>query len=63
MSYNKRLPRKLKKELKKNPEEWERFVEERKVAKERNEGLDIIFTRDYDNSRKIVRRLGRTGKL
>lgn len=62
MLYYKRFPRKLKKQLKKNPEEWENLVKERRVVKDREEHLDTIFTKDYDNSRKIVRRIIRTGR-
>ena len=63
MSEYKRLPRKLKKDLKNNfPEEWNKLVEERRTAKEKHESLDIIFTRNYDNSHKIVRRMIRTGR-
>ena len=36
MSYNERLPRKLKKELKKNNEIWEQYEQERRLQKERN---------------------------
>ena len=62
MSYDIRLPRKLKKQLKKNPEEWAEYVEQRKIAKERHEGLDTIFTRNYKHSRKMVRRIIWTGR-
>lgn len=63
MSYNERLPRKLKKELKKNNEIWEEYKNERRIRKERHESLDIIFTRDYKDGSKIIRRLLRTGRL
>ena len=63
MSYNERLPRKLKKELKKNNEIWEQYEQERRLRKERNKSLDIIFTGDYEDSSKIIRRLLRTGRL
>jgi hypothetical protein len=62
MSYSKRLPRKLKKQLKKSPEEWAEYKEKRRIAKERHESLDIIFTRNYKHSRKIIRRMFRTGR-
>lgn len=62
MPYSKRLPRKLKKQLKKDIEEWNEYTEKRRVAKERNEGLDIIFTRNYSHSRRMVRRIIRTGR-
>jgi hypothetical protein len=57
MSYNNRLPRKIKKELKKVPEEWKKYLEERRVAKEREKSLDLIFTRDYSSMRKIFQKL------
>ena len=52
-----RLPRKIKKQLKKNPEAWENYQRERKLAKERDEHLDIIFTRNYKHSAKIFRKM------
>lgn len=52
-----RLPRKTKKQLKKNPEEWQRYVERRRVAKENHESLNIIFTRDYGKSNQIFRKI------
>ena len=57
MSKYKRLPRKLKKELKRDREAWEKYLSEKKKAKERHESLDIIFTRNYKNSAKIFRRM------
>jgi hypothetical protein len=59
----KRIPRKLKKQLKKNLEEWEKFLQERKIARERSANLDIIFTRNYKHSHKIIQRVIRTGKI
>ena len=58
-----KLPRKIKKQLKKNPLEWEQYKENVKIMKERHENLDIIFTRDYKNGRKIFRRSLSIGKL
>lgn len=52
-----RLPRKVKKQLKKNPEAWENYQKERKLVKERDEHLDIIFTRNYKHSVKIFRKM------
>ena len=62
MSYSKRLPRKLKKQLKKSPEEWAEYKEKRRLAKERHESLDLIFTRNYRHSRNIIRRMIRIGR-
>lgn len=62
MTFNERLPRKLKKQLKKNPEEWVEYLEEKRIAKEKHESLNLIFTRDYKRSGQLVRRLIRTGK-
>ena len=58
-----KLPRKLKKQLKKNFEEWAAYLKERKAAKERSDGLDVIFTRNYKNSHKIFRKIIGTDKL
>ena len=55
MPNYKRLPRKMKKQLKKNPEEWQRYTERRRIAKENHESLNIIFTRDYERSHQIFR--------
>ena len=57
MSKYKRLPRKLKKELKKDQVAWENYLNGKKKAKERHENLDIIFTRNYKNSARILRRV------
>lgn len=57
MSYKNRLPRKLKKQLKKMPEEWNKYLEERRLVKEREKSLDIIFTRDYSSMRKTFQKL------
>ena len=62
MSKYKRLPRKFKKQLKKSPEEWQMYLEKRATAKIREEGLDIIFTRNYKHDRKLIRRMIRTGR-
>ena len=57
-----RIPRKLKKQLKKNLQEWEKFVTERKAAYRREEHLDIIFNKDYSNGRKVLRKMFRHGR-
>ena len=63
MSDYKRLPRKLKKQLKKNSQKWKEYLEERKTVRERSENLDIIFTRNFEHSHKIFQKIIRTGKL
>ena len=63
MSKYGKLPRKIKKQLKKNKEEWLKYKEEVRITKERHENLDIIFTRDYENGRRIFRKVLRTGML
>ena len=57
MSIYKRLPRKLKKQLKKNPEEWQKYLEKKKTAKEKHESLDIIFTRNYRHTSRIFHKM------
>ena len=57
MSKYDRLPRKIKKQLKKNPEEWAKYIEKKRVIKERNENLDLIFTRNYKHSMRIFRKM------
>ena len=57
MLNHKRLPRKLKKQLKKNLEQWQEYLEKRKVAKEKHESLDIIFDKNYEDSQRIIRRM------
>ena len=57
MSEHRRLPRKVKKQLKKDPVAWEKYLLQKKRIKERNESLDIIFTRNYKHSSKIFRRM------
>lgn len=54
---NIRVPRKLKKRMKKVPQEWEKFVKERKEFLKREEHLDTIFNKDYSNGRKILRKM------
>ena len=59
MSEYTRLPRKVKKELKKDLQAWENYLVEKKKAKERHESLDVIFTRNYKNSARIFRKIMR----
>ena len=62
MLNHKRLPRKFKKQLKKDLEKWQEYLEKRRVAREKHESLDIIFNRNYADGRRIFRRMIRTGK-
>ena len=49
-----RLPRKVKKLLKKDsPKEWMNFLQKRAEFIQREINLDLIFKRNYENSRKI----------
>ena len=57
MLNHKRLPRKLKKQLKKNMEQWQEYLEKRRVVKEKHESLDIIFDKNYEDSQRIIRRM------
>ena len=50
-----RLPRKLKKQIKKSPKDWKVYLQKRKEFRERNRNLDIIFTRDYENSKELFK--------
>jgi hypothetical protein len=56
MPEYKRLPRKLKKQLKKDHAEWQKYVEKKRTAKEKHESLNIIFTRNYNHSHRIFRK-------
>ena len=56
MSKNERLPRKVKKQLKRNGE-WENYLQEKRQIKERDENLDVIFTRNYKHSLRIFRKV------
>ena len=62
MHSSRRLPRKMKKQLKKDKVAWHEYLEKRKVAKERHESLDLIFTRNYKNGSRTIRRMIRTGR-
>lgn len=62
MLNHKRLPRKFKKQLKKDSEQWQEYLKKRRVAREKHESLDFIFDKNYMESRKILRRMFRTGK-
>lgn len=57
-----RIPRKLKKGLKKDLQAWEKFVTERKTTFIREEHLDVIFTRDYSNGRRALRKMFKKGR-
>lgn len=57
-----RIPRKLKKGLKKDLQEWEKFIIERKAAYQRDQHLDVIFDRDYSNGRKVLRKMFHKGR-
>lgn len=52
----------MKKQLKKNSQAWQEYLENRRMAKERHESLDVIFAGNYHNSSKIIRRIIRTGR-
>lgn len=55
---NLRLPRKIKKFFKtKKIEEWEKFVYEKEVFKIREEHIDKIFTKNYNNVYKIFHKV------
>lgn len=56
-----RIPRKLKKLMKKGVE-WDNYVEEKREEQEKEESLNLIFTHDYSNVRKIVRKIMRKGR-
>ena len=62
MKYCPRLPRKLKKQLKKDPEGWAKYQEERRIMIEREKHMDKIFTRDYSSMGKVLRRMIKTGR-
>ena len=57
-----RIPRKLKKGLKKNLQEWEKFTTERKAAYKREQHLDVIFDKDYSNGGKVLRKMFHKGR-
>lgn len=59
MSEYRRLPRKVKKQLKHNKEAWEEYLIQKAKAKERDKSLDIIFTRNYKHGSKIFRKMFR----
>lgn len=52
-----RIPRKLKKRLKKIPEEWAKYVKERQGYIERELHLDTIFNKDYSDGRKVMKKM------
>lgn len=59
MPENRRFPRKIKKQLKKDSETWEKYLEEKRIAKEKNESLDLIFSRNYSRSAQTFRNMFR----
>ena len=50
----KRLPRKLKKQLRKQGVDPKVYLEELQLHQYREKHLDIIFDKDYNDSHKIV---------
>ena len=61
MNNDSRLPRKLKKQMKKNGE-WTVYKEKERQKKEKRDSIDVIFTRDYTNSHKTIRKIIKTGR-
>ena len=60
---NVRLSRKVKKLFKnKMLEEWEKFLEEKRAFKEREEHINTVFTRNYKDSKKIFNKMMKHGK-
>lgn len=58
-----RLPRKMKKMFKnKYIENWENFLKDKKDTLKREEHLEKIFTRNYNNVYKTFHRMLRHGK-
>jgi hypothetical protein len=43
-------------------EEWEKFLEEKKAFKEREEHINTVFTRNYKDSKKIFNKMMKHGK-
>lgn len=56
-----RIPRKLKKEMKKGVE-WKNILAEREKQAEIERSLNLIFHHDYTNSRKVMRKIFRKGR-
>ena len=56
-----KIPRKLKKKMKKEGT-WDSYVVERRREIEKEESLDLIFNRDYTNSRKVMRKMLHKGR-
>ena len=52
----KRLPRKMKKQLKKHGTDPKKFLEELQLFQYRDKHLSKIFTRDYENAHRIVQK-------
>ena len=60
---NLRLPRKIKKLFKnKYMNEWDKFLEEKKAYRRREEHIDTVFTRDYNDSRRIFYKMFKHGR-
>lgn len=63
MKNYERLPRKLKKAVKKNDiKKWLLFLKEKKATKERGEHLDKLFVKDYRNVYKVIHKMIRHGR-
>ena len=63
MRNSSRLPRKLKKLIKKRDfEKWMNFLAEKKVRKAREEHIDKLFMKDYENAYKVFHKIMRQGK-
>ena len=56
MDLVKRLPRKMKKQLKKRGIDPKQFLEEVRLFQYRDKHLAEIFTRDYENAHRIVQK-------
>ena len=52
----KRLPRKLKKRLRKSGVDPSAYLHELRLYKYRDKHLDLIFDKDYNNSHEIVQK-------
>ena len=57
MQYIVRIPRKLKKKLKKEGIHWRDFIDQKNSKIEMDKQLDKIFNRDYSNTHKIMRKM------
>lgn len=59
MKYIVRVPRKLKKKLKKEGTDWRDFIAKKNSKIETEKQLDKIFDRDYSNTHSIMRKMMR----